>query len=174
MTRPGRVALPGDPDADRPEWWQRTMRMRRIPFVVAAVIALLVLRSFANSKPPSLETSCTTPDFALSTYEITGHQQLTWAATGPPGTRFSIVVGATKGRLTPSGMIQPLPDADVDPDYVRTTAPRRLGEGCTLDGTLGVILPPGKYRAGFFVIGDDARPGSLVTATTSKAVTVTG
>jgi hypothetical protein len=174
MTRPARVALPVDHDADRPEWWQRAMRMRRIPFVVAAVIALLVMRSFATSKPPPLETSCTTPNFALSTYDVQGHQQLTWSATGPPGTRFTIVVGTTLGRLTQSRLIQPIPGAGVDPNYIRPTAPRVLGQTCTMDGTLGVILPAGKYRAGLFVIEDDASPGSTVTATTSKAVTVTG
>jgi hypothetical protein len=173
MTRPRQVALPGDPAADVPEWWQRANRLRRIPFVVAAVIAILLIRSFANSQPPALETSCTTPDFALSSYYVSGHQQLQWAATGPPGTRFSIAVGATLARLTPSGLLQPIPVTDVDPDYVRVTQPRVIGEDCKLDGTLGVILPPGKFRAGFFVIDDDAEPGSMVDATTSKAVTIT-
>lgn len=148
--------------------------MRRLPYVVAAVIAFLVIRSFANSPPPALETSCTTVDFALSKYEVNGHEQLQWAATGRPGTQFSIAVGATRARLTPSGLLQPLPSTDVDPDYVRVTAPREIDETCKLDGTLGVILPAGRYRAGFFVVTDDAEPGALIDATTSKAVTVTG
>jgi hypothetical protein len=173
MTRPTRVARPGDPAADGPDWWERAARFRRLPFVVAAVIALLILRSFANSKPPALETSCTTPDFALSSYDIDGHQQLQWSATGPPGTRFSIAVGATLGRLLPSGLVQPIPNTDVDPDYVRVTAPREIGESCAIDGTLGVILPAGKYRAGFITFGEGAEPGATLSATTSKAVTVT-
>lgn len=174
MTRPPQVVLPGDPDADTPQWWQRAVRLRRIPMIAAVIVTILLIKAMSSSTPPALETSCTAPAFALSSYTLTGHQELRWSATGPSGTRFALAIGAIGLRPTPSGALQPIPAPGVDADDVRVSPSVQIADDCTQHGALGVILPAGKYQAGMFVVEPDAKSSEMIQPIAAKELTVSG
>jgi hypothetical protein len=174
MTRPRQVTLPGDPDADAPEWWRRAARLRRVPLIAAAVLVILMIRAMNAPPPPTLEADCNAADFAMSEYTINGQHRMGWTATGPAGTRFTLVIGAEEVRTTSSGLLQPVLKPGVDADTVHVTPPLEVGDDCLVDGSFRISLAPGKYQAGMFVVEPGAANGSLLDATTSKALTLTG
>ncbi|MDQ1704976.1 MAG: hypothetical protein QOF18_1342, partial [Frankiaceae bacterium] len=88
--RPARL---GDPEADAPEWWRGTRSLRRVPIIAFVIITIIFIRATAGSSPPPLTKSCTTPAFALSTYDSPVHKTVQWSATGPPGMHFELTIG---------------------------------------------------------------------------------
>jgi hypothetical protein len=172
VTRPD-VLVPGETDPDRPEWWQRALRLRRVPIVAAIILGVIVVKAMSGATgPPPLTTSCTTPAFALSTYTITGHRTVEWSATGPGGQAFAIGIGVDHYTPAPDGHLAPVPDPGVGPRDTRTTAPQHMGKDCTAHGLFGVVMPVGTYNVRLFTIegnGTDA----TVTAVATKTLKVT-
>jgi hypothetical protein len=148
-------AAPDDPDAGAPDWFRRSRTLRRVPLVAAVVITIIVIRAGQGSSPPELETSCTTPAFALSTYAIDSNQTVRWAATGPAGSRFALAIGVAGFTKAADGHLAPVPDEGVAPRGTRTTAPAEMDDDCTADGTFGVVLPAGRYTVRMFTIKGD-------------------
>jgi hypothetical protein len=172
VTRPD-VLVPGDTDPDRPEWWQRALRLRRVPVVAAIILGVIVIKAMSGaSGPPPLKTSCTTPAFALSTYSIMSHRTVQWSATGRPGQAFALAIGVDHFTPAPDGHLAPVPDRGVGPRETRTTPPQHMGKDCTAHGVFGVVLPVGSYNVRLFTI-DGTGTGATVTAVADKILKVT-
>jgi hypothetical protein len=170
VTRPA-VVLPGD-GGDGPDWWRRVARLRRIPAILAVVIAVLFIRSLGQSPAVELETSCTTPAFALSAYDVEAHHEVNWAVTGPAGQRFVLAVGVQLVKPLSGDKVASIPEPGVGAREVRTTGLQRVGDDCTLRGYFGLALPPGTYAVRLFTItGDGAAATATPVAVRQLAVT---
>jgi hypothetical protein len=146
-----------------------------VPIIAVIVLVIILLRAGQQgSSPPPLRTSCTTPAFALSSYDVSGHTTVRWAVTGPARSSFVLAIGARALRPGPGGRgVDPVPDRGVTASEVRTTGLQRLGAGCTANGTFGVALPPGHYAVRLFRVAGAGTPGTTSAVAAGKTLTVT-
>jgi hypothetical protein len=172
VTRPD-VVDPADPDAGAPEWWRQARNLRRIPIILAILLAIVVFKAFSGSKPPPLTKSCTTPAFALSTTSVSSHKTVQWSATGPQDFRFTLGIGIARFDPAGGGRLTPVPDPGVGTHDIRATRPDQMGDDCTAHGSFGVALPEGTYAVRLFRI-DGTGSDLTVTSVAEKKLTVTG
>lgn len=146
-TRPPRTP---DDDPDAPEWWRRSANFKRWPIIVALVIAVVIFRALQNGQPPSITKSCTTPNFALSTYSSAGHHEIDYSVTGPPGMLYLLMVGVS-GFVSTDNSLVPTPDFGHTDQQMQAASQRKTMEAdCVQTGRFGVLVPAGTYVVRLF------------------------
>lgn len=101
------------------------------------------MRYSANTKPPKLDASCTTPALALSATTLPRGGALKYTAVGPERT---VVIAVDAARLSADLVATPLPGA-AETQVVKV--PMRLA-GCKATGTIGVQVPAGDHTVSVF------------------------
>jgi hypothetical protein len=168
--RPARL---GDPEADAPEWWRGTRSLRRVPIIAFVIITIIFIRATAGSSPPPLTKSCTTPAFALSTYDSPVHKTVQWSATGPPGMHFELTIGVSHFDVAPDGTLVTVPDPGlVTKDVQAASAKLTMGNSCKAHNTFGIVVPARTYSVRMFTLtGTPSNPTATVVAEKTLKVT---
>jgi hypothetical protein len=172
VTRPN-VITPGDDD-DRPEWWRRALKLRRVPIVTAIVLGIIVLKATTAPQPPSITTSCTKPGYVLSTYSTSAHHTVQWSATGPASMTFAITIGVNHFVPSAGGKLSPVADPGVGAHVMRSTFPQAFGSDCKATGVFGLGIPAGHYRVRMYSVTGDAAGRTATQVAATKTLTVTG
>ena len=169
MTRPPR---PDDPDADAPEWWRRSAGLRRIPIIAVILVTVIIIVASQGGSPPALRTSCTTPAFALSTYNTPDHHAVQWSVTGPKGMLYQLTVGV-RGFTSRDDALVVIPDSGLTQKQTQAASPQlTMPNNCRNSGTFGVIVPPGKYQVRLFrLTGTKQQPSATEVAVRTLVVT---
>jgi hypothetical protein len=139
-----------DPEADAPEWWRRSSRLRRLPLIVAIVIAVILLRAGHGASYPAITKSCTTPSFVLSTTKTPAHRLVQWSVTGPATLRFVLGVGVSGYQQT-GQRFAPIPDPGVSRPDALTSDAQILGGDCVAHGQFSLV-DPGTFTVRLFSI----------------------
>ena len=168
---PPGVRQPPTPDSERPEWYRRALTLRRVPIILVVVVAGVLLFTGHGPPPPALETSCTTPAFALSTYNTPAHKTVGWSVTGPAGSRFALAIGVARFTTGTDGRLSPVPDPGVAVRSMRSTPPTTIDRDCKAHGDFGVALPAGTYSVRLFIINvSDTKPTRMEQVAEKKLV----
>ncbi|MBV9292280.1 MAG: hypothetical protein JO222_07515 [Frankiales bacterium] len=170
MARSARPVPPDDPEADAPEWWRRSARLRTIPLVAVVVIAIVLLRAGQGPSYPAIAKNCTTPSFVMSTSKTPAHRLVQWTATGPAKLRFVLGVGVS-GYVRSGSHFAPIPDAGVRRLDALTSAPQTMGKGCVSHGQFSLITP-GTFNVRMFEI-TGPQSSETVTQVATRQITVT-
>lgn len=165
-----RPAVADDPDADAPEWWRRSAKLRRLPLIAVVIVAVLLLRVGQSDKPPAITVSCSTPSFVLSTTHTQQRHPIQWSATGPPGMRYLLTVG-TSGFVTSGGRLHATPDYGLTTKQMQAASQEMTMDGdCKQSGRFAVILSPDTYNVRMFRLGGTK---TFPTATDVHDISVT-
>jgi hypothetical protein len=167
MTRPAR---PDDPDADAPEWWRRSGRLRSAPIIAAIIIAVILLRAGQGPSYPKIAKSCANPSFVLSTTTTRSHHLVQWSATGPARLRMVIGVGVS-GYRREGGRFAPIPDPGVARANALTSAPQTFGGDCLAHGQFSLVTP-GTFNVRLFSVSGPAT-APVVTPVQARQLKVT-
>lgn len=122
-------------------WERHGARLRRVPIIAGIILAAILLRSLATTAPtpPALATSCTTPAFALSSYDVEQRTSVQWSMTGPAGAGFVLVV-------VPRGETPAIPQtATPGRDRQFAAASTQMSSRCTAHGSFRPVVDPGRY-----------------------------
>ena len=172
MIRPP-VADPSDPDAGAPEWWRNARRLRRIPIVLAFLLAIIVIKGMGDAKPPPLTTSCATPAIALSTATQKQHHTVRWSVTGPAKSVFELTLGVSRVDVDPGGQFVFVPEeGGSQKTEQRAGHQQTMPKSCKTSGAFGVLVPPGHYTVRMFQLSGPVT-SPTVSEVASAPLTVT-
>ena len=163
-----------DPDAGAPEWYRRSRLLRRAPIIAVIVIVVIILHASSGTPPPKLTKSCTTPAYALSTYNTPAHRVVQWTLTGKPDTTYEITIGVAGFNVAGDGSLQPQPDPGSTIARSQSATTRiTLNGSCVAHGRFGVIVSPGAYSLRMFSITGPKTAPVVTEVTTERTFTVT-
>jgi len=160
----------GDADQDAPEWWRRSANFRRIPIIAMIVLVVILVRATQSNGPPSIRTSCSTPSFVLSTTHTVERKVVQWSATGPPGMRYQLTLGAS-GFVRLHGKLKATPDYGLTKDQMQAASQEMSMDGdCKQSGRFAPFRGSGTFNVRMFTFGGtDTKP----TATDVYSVALT-
>jgi hypothetical protein len=149
--------------------------MRRLPIIAVFIVLVIVIKVMSGGPaPPPLKTSCTTPAFALSTYQAQRNHVVQWAATGPPSMTFTITIGVADYTRAASGRLTPVPEPAVGVHEMRSTLPQQFGSDCKAHGAFGLSVDPGRYPVRMFSFTGATPHTTAAQVAAEKTVTVSG
>jgi hypothetical protein len=139
-----------DDDPDAPEWWRRTAPLKRASLILVVVLGAIIIHAAQGGKAPSITKSCTTPDFALSSYKSARHHEIEYSVTGPPGMPYLLMVGVS-GFVSANHELIATPDIGHTKEQMQAASQRKLMEAdCVQTGRFGVLVPNGTYAVRLF------------------------
>jgi hypothetical protein len=157
----------GDADQDAPEWWRRSANFRRVPIIAMIVLVVVLFRATQSHGPPSIRTSCSKPSFVLSTTHTVQRKVVQWTATGPPGMRYQLTLGAS-GFVRVDGNLKATPDYGVTKDQMQAASQEMSMDGdCKQSGRFAPFRGSGTFNVRMFRFGGTT---SLPTATNVDTV----
>jgi hypothetical protein len=163
---PLRPAPAGDADQDAPEWWQRSASFRRIPVIAMIILVVILIRFTQSHGPPSIRTSCTKPSFVLSTTHTVQRKVVQWSATGPPGMRYQLTLGAS-GFVRIGGQLRATPDYGLTKDQMQAASQEMTMDGdCKQSGRFAPFRGTGTFNVRMFRFGGtEALPSATAVDT---------
>jgi hypothetical protein len=168
---PSRPAPAGDADQDAPEWWRRSANFRRIPIIAMIIIVVILIRVVQTGGPPSIRVSCAKPSFVLSTTHTVERKVVQWSATGPPGMRYELTLGAS-GFVRLGGQLRATPDYGLTKDQMQAASQDMTMDGdCKQSGRFAPFRGTGTFNVRMFRFGG-TKAVPTATAVDSTELTV--